>query len=338
MPDATNSVLLARYLSGECPDAEREQVEVWMGARPERRRLMDRLAATWQTGEDPLPATDVDRMWQDFARRAGLDPAPAASSRRRRGGYLLRYAAVLVAAVGLSYLVFAGSDPGDQLVVTPIAAAPTTVTVDTGQRARVVLSDGTVVTLDAGSRLTYPERFPANAREVSLEGEGYFEVRADPDRPFVVRARDARVQVLGTRFNIRAWERSRRVQVAVVEGRVSLGALESDAGEEVVVAAGQGSVVPDGAAPATPRAVEVEGYLDWMRDELAYDDTPLGEVMDRLERWHGVRFVLEDSSVARERVTAHLASRELGDALELISALTGLVCEREGAVVRLASR
>ena len=90
-------------------------------------------------------------------------------------------------------------------------------------------------------------------------------------------------------------------------------------------------------AAASPRPVEVEAYLDWMRDELAFDDAPLGEIMHRMERWYDVRFVLEDSSVTRERVTVHIERRSLEDALEVISALTGLACEHDGDVVRLSS-
>jgi len=344
MSDATDSALLARYLSGECSAGERQQVEAWILGEPGRRRMMERMAAVWDTQEESRPPSDAGALWAEMARRAGITSAPESPRRVDKGKLLflrpparrlLRYAAVLVAAIGLPYLASRSYQAQLGAPETPVLM---TTVAETGQRAGVTLSDGTVVTLDAGSSLTYPERFPGGARQVTLNGEAYFEVAVDLQRPFIVSAHHARVEVLGTRFNVRAWERTGRVQVAVVEGKVSLRSREADVRESVVVVAGQASQVPAGGSPAESRPVAVDAYLDWMRDALAFEEAPLGEVMHRLERWYGVRFALEDSSVARERVTVHLERRSLEDALEVIAALTGQACEREGDVVRLESR
>lgn len=344
MSESIDSALLARFLSNECSDPERDQVEAWIREQPGRRRMMQRMAAVWETQDDQLETSDVGRLWQEVAHRAGISIAPEAPDPvdreihllpRRRTYRLLRYAAVLVGAIGLPYLATRAFHTWPEHQQAP---ALKTIAVETGRRARVTLDDGTAITLDAGSTLTYPEAPDGGIRVVTFEGEGYFEVAGDPQRPFVIHTHQATVRVLGTRFAVRAWERDRRVQVAVVEGEVSLRARGGDPGESVVIAAGQGSVLLDGGAPTQPQAVDVEAYLDWMRDELAYDDAPLGEVMHRLERWYGVRFALADTSVAGERVTVHIEKRSLEDALEMISALTGLACEHEGDVVRLAAR
>ena len=156
MSEATDSVLLARYLSGECSDGERQQVEAWIREKPGRRRMVERMEAVWETREESRSSSDVDALWREVARRAGVATAPGAPRRVNRGKLLflqpstrrlLRYAAVLVAAIGLPYLA---SRSYQGLSGEPETPALRATTVETGQRAEVTLSDGTVVTLDAG--------------------------------------------------------------------------------------------------------------------------------------------------------------------------------------------
>lgn len=333
LPESTDSVHFARYLSGEASDAERQQLEAWVEADPERGQMLAQLTSVWETSEKQSPAPDVGRMWQEVALRAGIPSAPVSSSPAwYRGQGLLRFAAVLAATVGLSFML---SESQNREAISQQTVE--SVTVALGERSRIDLSDGTQVTLDAGSTLTYPARFGASLRQVTLEGEGYFEVASDPLRPFVVRARNARIQVLGTRFDVRAWDRGERVEVAVVEGKVSLDEARASDDTGVIIAAGQVGVLRDMGRPEAPRSVDTSRYLDWMRDEMAFDDTRLGEIVYRLERWHGVRFEFEEPAMAEERVALHVSSRSLDEVLEVIAALTGLSCDHEDGVVRLST-
>lgn len=329
MSDLEDSALLARYLSDECTEVERKQVEARIDEDPSHAAMMEQMANAWRTQERPIPVSDVDDMWQAFDRRrtSGSDRERTHKPVLR----LLRYAAVLAVGLGLSYVLSQDSP------AAPVSSHEQmqTVAVAVGERSQVNLSDGTVVTLDAGSRLIYPLHFDALTRTVRLEGEGYFQVSPDLDRPFIVSVRQSQIQVLGTSFNVRAWEN--RIQVAVVEGEVSLGLLEGEAKNGVVIAAGQASSQPDGGLPEAPHVVDPARYLDWMRDEFAFQDAPLGEILHRLQRWHGVRFVVEDSSLRTEHVTLNMRSRSLDEVLDVVAALADLSWEREANVVRLSS-
>ena len=339
MTDRIDDTGLARYLSGECSNQERLEVEAWIREEPARRAQADRLARAWETPEDQAPLTDVDGLWRQVAREAGLEGASEGASaasrdqpvpRGARASRLWRYAAVLVAGLGLSYFLSRGgitTSRPDSPRIEAVTAAP-------GERLRLVLEDGTVVVLDAGSTLTYPAVFAESARRADLEGEGYFEVTADPQRPFVVRAGQARLEVLGTRFNVSAWPQRDSVELTVAEGRVALGRHLHPL-DAVVVEAGQGSALADDGALSPPRAVDVEARLAWMADTIAFASTPLAAVLHRLERWHGVRFTVDDPALLAERVTVTVRRGELGQALELVAALTGHTCRREGDAVRL---
>ena len=209
------------------------------------------------------------------------------------------------------------------------------VSVERGAHGALTLSDGSRVRLDAGSTLRYPKAFADGERTIHLNGEGFFEVTSDAGRPFVVHAGDAVVEVLGTEFNVRAWDAERRVTVAVAAGKVALGA-EGDARETVEIGVGQMSTLPNGGQPSSPRPADIERHLAWMQREAFFDDAPLHEVLHQLQRWHSVRFVLGDSSMASEQLTLHIQSQSLEDVLELISGLTGLEYERMDGSVRLS--
>ena len=91
-----------------------------------------------------------------------------------------------------------------------------------GSRAQFSLSDGTTVTLNAGSRLKYDNRFGINDRVVQLEGEGYFKVAKDSKRPFTVKTSHLNVRALGTAFNVKAYSDDKTIETTLVEGSVKI--------------------------------------------------------------------------------------------------------------------
>lgn len=345
MSESTDWALLARYLSNECSEEEKAEVEAYLALDPENRQLAASMKAVWDTPEPRRETSDVSRLWDEVAEKAGISARPEVLSHKgivsrvvewwQPGAPQIRVyaaAAVLLITTSLAFLW------ASEMVTFPWdsqAAQFETRTVANGARDKLILADGTRITLDAGSRLRYPEVFSGDTRDVFLSGEGYFEVASDAEKPFVVHADRAVVKVLGTRFNMRAWQMDKTVTVAVVEGKVSLGSEET-VQESVVIANGQASTLPESGPPAEPYPVDIEKHMGWMRNEVFFERAPLGEILYQLERWHNVRFVLEDSSIAAEQLTVHIRGKALDDVLELISVLTGLDYQRTGGSIQLS--
>jgi len=330
--------LLARYLSGECSEEEKAEVEAWIASDPEKQRLMASMRAVWDT-PDPQPMTsDVSRLWDEIAEKTGIATKSEAPGDRSRQGVVVRMvewfqpkvrryaaAAALLIVASLAYFWTSWDRSASEF---------RTLAVEGGGRDELTLSDGTRIALDAGSLLRYPEVFNGDTREVFLSGEGYFGVAPDAEKPFVVHANHAVVTVLGTRFNVRAWGTEQRVTVAVAEGKVSLGS-EGRVQEAVEIVKGQGSTLPAAGQPSEPQSVDIEKHMGWMHQEAFFDGAPLHEILYQLERWYNVRFVLEDAAVAAEQLTVHIQAKSLDDVLELISALTGLDYQRTDDLIRL---
>lgn len=158
--------------------------------------------------------------------------------------------------------------------------APNQLVVPRGGRYAITLPDGTRVWLNADSRLTYPAGFHGDRREVELSGEAYFEVAHDASRPFVVRVRDARVKVLGTRFNIRAYG-TRPLETTLVEGVVAF----NRGGASRVLKPGEQAVAGTDGALAVVKA-NLERVMAWHEGYFYFEDTPIQDIMEELGRWY----------------------------------------------------
>ena len=207
-----------------------------------------------------------------------------------------------------------------------------------GERANIHLADGTHVTLNVDSRLRMPASFPASSRTVYLEGEAYFDVATDSTRPFIVYANDAIIDVHGTSFNVRSYPEDQRVQVAVVEGAVSLRSQQSaQQAPGARLESGQiGQLRADDARVTTETVTDVAPLIGWMQGRLVFQEAPLTEVTARLERWYNMQFHLADPRLDSLRLTANLKSRSVANVLDVVSASLGIQYHIQDNTVILA--
>lgn len=251
-------------------------------------RLSSRLHLEDQPSETELPPA---------SRRRASDRA-AAPSRRRR--FSTRWVTAGVAALAL--VAFS-------LWTVPTLVAPVSVQAAPGSAEVIALPDGSTVTLAAGSRLTYAKRFGTllgspDERQVALVGEAAFDVESG-DAPFVVETFNASVEVVGTRFAVRAHWREAETRVTVEEGVVRVEA----AGETVELTAAETTTVAgDDTAPTTPEVADPARALAFVDGGLAFDDLPLADAFREIERRYGVQIQAGGNVNTSADVTAFYAS------------------------------
>lgn len=154
-----------------------------------------------------------------------------------------------------------------------------------------VLSDGTKVWVNSASSITFPTNFTGATREVSITGEVYFEVRTDPDKPFIVRAGEQTVTVLGTSFNISAYDDDPTVETTLVSGKLKV----AWNGFEETLAPGHQACIDKAAERMTVREVLAESHMLWIRGEFFFRDEPVESICRKFSRWYGVEFEVDDS-------------------------------------------
>jgi ferric-dicitrate binding protein FerR (iron transport regulator) len=344
--------MLDRYFSGECTPEEASAIEQWVSADGARAELVGFMREVWEEAGRERPEIDEDAGWQALrARIAETRNGPAVvrplrvapltlESTRRRGGRVARVAAAVagLAAAAVVTVWWAGMEPS---VPEPVVAGAAREYVTTrGQRAEVMLVDGTRVWLSVGSRLNVPPSYGARARDVELEGEAFFVVQHDAARPFRVHTPGAVSEDLGTEFSVRAYPGDTSTVVIVASGAVALQRAElAQAGDRgVELTRGQmGRLDPSGLVTVTD-GVDLHATLGWREGRLEFDERPLAEAITELERWYDVHITLGDSVLARVPLTASFSDQTVDQALAIIAATLDVRYQRDGRQVRLMAK
>lgn len=195
------------------------------------------------------------------------------------------------------------------------------INVDNGAKQELTLSDGTSLVMYAGSRLTYPTSFDKKVREIFIDGEVYADVAHDKkDKPFVIYAGDVSIQVLGTKFNLKAYKGAEEVNVHLLEGSVRLDVKDGLHDSSYMVRPGQSVVFnrKDGTLKSymfdvdTYRTIREEGQIE-------FDNMTILDIAAELERMFGNRIVVADKKLAARRMTAFFQNDESLD--EILSSL-----------------
>lgn len=217
-----------------------------------------------------------------------------------------------------------GVQNGNQIVyedgATNEAITFNTIVVPYGKRFELVLSDGTVVHLNAGTSLKYPIKFLKNQkRQIFLNGEAYFDVVEDSKRPFVVNTNALDVQVYGTQFNVTAYEENKSVDVVLVEGSVGLYVQNnnesSEQGSATQLEPGYKGTFDRGSNVITVNKVNTSFYTSWIYGELVFRRMPFDQIIKRLERHYNISIVNENEVLGEELFNASFSNQAIENVL-----------------------
>ena len=245
-----------------------------------------------------------------------------ATAKRPFARVLLRRVAALAAAACVGGALVASLDkPQEQMSAT--------ITVPAGQHIEAVLPDGTHVCLNACSELRYPSSFSGRNRCVQLRGEAFFDVAHDSRHPFVVETYACDVEVLGTKFDVEARAEADRFTTSLVEGCVRI-TDKSDAGNRVELQPGH-RAMRSGARLVVEPIPEHEGF-QWREGLIAFRDAPFGELLDRFEKYYGVRIEMRRTETPGVRFTGRIRiSDGIDHALRVLQRSADFSYERNDA-------
>ena len=278
--------LLQKYIAGNATEEEKRRVVEWIRASPEnmceykaQRKLYD--IVLWRADEK-------------------IHSAQRSFILRKIVFEVLKIAAVLV-------LVFGGTRywKGN---LSKENISLQTVYVPAGQRAELVLADGTKVWLNSKSTLTFPGKFNDDIRDVSLNGEGYFSVAHNAKHPFIVRTDKWDVRVLGTEFNVKAYANDSVWETSLLNGSV-----------EILMPAGSScrniKLEPDTRISLQGNRL-VKGHIQhydyflWREGLLCFHDVSLGDMMEKLKLYYGVRIVMNNENILQNRYTGKFRTKD----------------------------
>lgn len=341
-----NAELLARYLSRECTTQEYIEVESWLRISEEHVEQLKSYERIWVDAQQ-LNKLDIEfdsaLDWSVLQNRIEAEDLSVeeqtpilitsrATALNRNISYFSRIAAIL----SLVFLVgFYGSQFFVQVPTEQNEAVLKEISMKKGQRGSVTLSDGTLVSLNSESSITLPDRFKSDVREVYLNGEAFFEVAKNEEKPFKIYVNGTVIEVLGTSFAVRAFPDDESVRTTVVEGLVSFRSQDEDISEGVLLSAGDLGEFNLKRKKISKEFIEnLDPYISWKEGYLTFEQASMTEVRKQLERKYDIEVVFEDSNIELLELTAELKSRSLRNVLETISLSLGLEFELDQEIVR----
>lgn len=265
--------LLMKYIKGETTPEEREKVVRWLDEDPEHihqyrslRKLYD--ISLWSPIEESQQEEKQTRtlkpVWIEF----------------------LKVAAVIL-------ITFLGTKAFFDWKEDPVKMQ--TVIVPAGQRAELLLADGTKVWLNSRSKFKFPDRFQKDARNVELDGEGYFEVTHQEDAPFTVHTSKYDVKVLGTEFNVKAYNSKNQFEASLLKGSVEVSNMNKS---QVVRLRPDEQVISDGSQLIRSVILD-KNYFRWKEGLLCLDDESIGGLIDKLELYYDVKIIVQQASLMK---------------------------------------
>lgn len=331
---------LGRFLAEECTPEEAEAVRRWIDSDPAHRHLLDQLRVAWDAAAAPAGSWDTPGAWRRLAARlrsrerapalAVVHPARTPSEHTWRAPAAAVAAAAVVALVGGLWwtLVRTGGEAG-----VPAPAPLREVRVPPGQRAQFQLVEGTRVLLGPGSVLRYDTTsFGNSTRELQLDGQAHFVVVHDPSRPFIVRTARTLTEDLGTEFAITDYAADSAGVVVVASGTVAVRGVGADTARPATLLRGGDLVrLAPGGRATVERGVSLAAPLAWTEGRLVFTDTPVGEVVTRINRWYGADVRLGDPALATLRFTAAYGAAAEATVVRELATAIGARVERRGS-------
>ncbi|WP_318345699.1 FecR family protein [Flagellimonas baculiformis] len=221
------------------------------------------------------------------------------------------YAAGVALLFSLGYVLMT---PTAHVETTTLATTETITSI--GENRTVELSDGTKITLNANTTLSYPKTFSGESREVSLKGEAFFDVAHNPDKPFVVSTDNGmKIQVLGTVFNVRSYPEDLNVETTLVSGKVKV--VEERDKKTVVLNPSQRATYVKNEDKLIVDNVQTENFTAWRRGKLIYDETPIRQVIGDLKRKYRIAISVESPEIMDYKYTGEFDNLSIEQIMDL---------------------
>ena len=346
MKNEISPELLTRYLKGETTPEETTAVDQWYASIQDgpddvslldplefhfvQNKLFDRISSSIQIPSKQTPL-------QDHKSKAFFFTSP----------FKLAAAITAIAVIGLGAILFINQKGLPSLHAEQISlfrsSVKKTVNNTNGIR-RVMMEDGTVITLKPNSSIEYPETFAPDERKILLNGEAFFDVSKDKNRPFVISTSELRVKVLGTSFNVVAYEGAKEISVAVKTGKVSVAkskrlvAPEPDE-DEVILTPNQ-EVVYNTAEDLFSKKLVAKPELVLEKPtlfETQYDGAPVGKILSVLEENYGINIQYDEEVLSNCILTTSMAEEGLYERIQIICKAIGAEYEIDNANITIKS-
>ena len=318
--------LIEKYFDGNITDAEIKKLSDWI--------KNDRHLQNWWEEEFSKSDAGINPVLRDklFARikeqTQGKEETQGKENPRTIRMNPWKWAAAIVLPICIAFFTYYLVDSSQTV------GAPFIVKADKGDKATIELPDGTNVVLNSASQLSYLNNFGENGRRVQLNGEAYFKVAHDEKCAFIVQVGDLEVKVLGTSFNVSAYEDAKDVTVVLLEGKVGVYVQKMSH----IMKPGDKIEYNKATHKITATQVHPSDYIEWTKGNIYFEKESLENIMKTLSRIYDVEIRFDSNKLPNEYFTGTIPGGGIQNALNILMLTSPFYYEMDGSVIVLKEK
>jgi ferric-dicitrate binding protein FerR (iron transport regulator) len=305
--------LSLRQLNGEADPEEKNAFSNWLLAKSENLDTYIEVKNLWET-----PMTRELKFNSTEAEKRILKAVNIKKGRTLCRRYTYRIASIVLILISIGTFAYYQLAESQPKIVETKMIRQISKTSGAGEQLRVTLPDGSIVRLNAGSSIHFPEKFTENFRLVNLVGEAFFEVTKDPQHPFIVTSGSLTTIVWGTSFNIKAFEKT-DIAVTVATGKVKVVSQSGNKSSEIFLNPNEQAIYNQNKNQLRINEVDAKNYYSWTDGILRFNDDSFNEVVEMIERWYNVSIRIEGQSNNKIRVNGSYKDKKLYTILDGLS-------------------
>lgn len=318
-----NRQLLEKYFKNLCTPDEVRQILDWINSHASREDFGEDFKKVWLLADLDEDNFDWIKAWQKLQDKIEVDALISSIPLDKGKKVSVNKSPITFAiAAGIAFLIisiaalfYIKDDNFNSKQYISATSPQVQKFTEKGQKLTIHLEDGSKVMLNAQSNLEFPRQFTDSTREVRLQGEAYFDVVRDSDRPFIVRTAEITTTVLGTSFNLNAYEDQPSFQVALTSGKVVV--EKSTTGDKLEIIPGEMAIY-DKENATLKNATFSEMDIAWKDGIIYFENASYNEIKSTLERWYGVEFILTDNIKKEWEFSGKFKNESLRNILEAL--------------------
>lgn len=314
------------YLTNSLTPEEMQSLQEWLNASEENRKYFSDMQEVWIAASDKTDDSSFNKNkgYQLFLKQTG---AITQQSGNKRKAFQLRpwmYATAMIIVIFICGTIAFQS--GKRVVRNQLTQI--SIEAPYGSKTKLYLPDGTLVWLNAGSKISYAQDFGINERTLDLTGEAYFEVTRNEHIPFKVHTNELDVKVLGTKFNFRNYENDLEAKVCLLEGKVALNTRE----KENILHPDQQALLDKETGKLLISNTKAAYSAEWTNDRLYFDEALLPDIVKELERSYNIKITIADAALNSVRFYGNFRRKEqsIREIMDVLSSTDKMTYTIEG--------
>ncbi|MBI5857165.1 MAG: FecR family protein [Sphingobacteriales bacterium] len=352
-------ILLSKKLANEASISELKELEELIHENPDWQYAIQNIEDLWRHKAPNDDMQTLDAYMLHLQRMKDLhisfgeaaDEVSVIGHGRRKVRWYWAAAAVTVLA-GLFLFLRPGSK--SDVSEKPLAREVNEITTRPGSKSKVELPDGSIVWLNAGSKLTYNKDYGQTLREVTLSGEGYFDVMKMKEKPFIIHTSSINIKVLGTVFNVKAYPEDKHTETSLIRGSIEV-TIKKRPNDKIILSPNEKLVVENSGIVESEKNIPKEntGSLpistlmsvnklkynaadstvaetEWIKNKLVFRDESFGDLAMRMERWYDVEIEITDTELKEEHLNGTFDEETIIQAMDALKEFVSFHYEQKG--------